>query len=327
MVRSPALKIFLVYFIVAFMVLLGAYSFPRESALSEAVPVLLSVGLLVPLYIWHRSYAEEDKLSKEIDGRPRSAVLFWILILFILALAVRIPSVLLLGMTYEKTPLIYLLILTIVVIERTNVSVFGFRSEKIGLSLLKGATFYLVLGGSMLSIEYLLIYALTDQAIWVSFSILPFLFAMPFQTLCVGMSEEGFFRGYIQTHLEKVSTFRRAILAQAFLFGLWHFVWNISPFNLLGMGIYVTTSCIWGSLAGYFYGKSRSLISVIFTHGLWNSVIIGMLTNEAALSALERMPLLSQIAVHLLPHIIGGMFTFVFIKYLPAGIYQPVRSD
>ncbi len=273
--------------------------------------------MLIPIYIWHKNYAEEEKLSKEIKGRAKSAVVFWISILFILALAVRIPSVLLLGMPYEKTPLIYLLILTIVVIERTNVSVFGFESEKIGLSLVRGATFYLVLGGSMLSIEYLLIYVFTGQAMVVSFDVLSFLLAMPFQTLCVGISEEGFFRGYIQTHLEKLSTFKRAILAQALLFGLWHFVWNVSPFNPLGMAIYVATSCLWGLLVGYFYGKSRSLVPVVFTHGLWNSVIHAMLTNEEAISALERMPILSQISVEFLPYMIAGMFTFVFIKCLP----------
>ena len=300
------------------MVLLSAYSFHGESALSEAIPVLLSLVLLIPIYIWLGNYTREERLHKEIKGRAKSSVVFWILILFILVLAVRLLSVLSLGMPYEKTPLIYLVILTIVVIERTDVSVFGFESEKIGRSLVKGAIFYLVLGGSILSIEYLLIFAFTGQAMVVAFDILSFLLAMPFQTLCVGISEEGFFRGYIQTHLEKLFTFRKAILAQALLFGLWHFVWNLSPFNPLNMAIYVAASCFWGLLVGYFYGKSRSLVPVVLTHGLWNSVIHGMSTNEAALSALERMPLLSQLAVEFLPYIIGGTCTFVFIKCLPA---------
>ncbi|UCE44138.1 MAG: CPBP family intramembrane metalloprotease, partial [Candidatus Bathyarchaeota archaeon] len=216
-----ALRAFLTYFIVVLIVFLSAYGFPRESALSEIVPVLLSVALLVPIYIWHRNYAEEEKLSNEISGRAKSSVVFWVFVLFMLALAVRIPSVLLFGMPYEKTPLIYLVILTIVVIERTDVSVFGFKSEKIGFSLLRGATLYLVLGGSTLFIEYLLVYAFTGQSIVGSFSLGYFLLAMPFQTLCVGISEEGFFRGYIQTHLERISTFRKAILAQALLFGVW----------------------------------------------------------------------------------------------------------
>lgn len=318
MAGSPTLKTFLTYFIVALIVFLSAYSFPQENALSDAVPVLLSITLLIPIYIWHRNYTSEEKLSKEINGREKTAIVFRIFTLFILALAVRIPSVLLFGMPYEKTPLIYLLILTIVVIEKTDVSAFGFKSQNIGTSLLKGAIGYLVFGGSLLSIQYLLIYAFTGQAEVESFNFLVFLSAIPFHTLCVGISEEGFFRGYMQTHLEKLYTFRKAILVQALLFGVWHFVWNISPFNPLDMAIYVATTCFWGLLVGYFYGKFRSLVSVVFIHGLWNSVIQGMLTNEAALNALERTPILNQISVMFLPYVISGMLAFVFIKCLPA---------
>lgn len=315
--RSPALKTILAYFIVALIVFLCACSFPQENAHAslEVVPIRLSIILLVPLYVWYRRYTSKEKLSKEVDGRKKTAIVFRILILFVLAMAVRIPSVLLYGMPYEKTPLIFLIILTIVLIEKTDVSAFGFKPKNIGTSLLKGATLYLVFGGSTLLIEYLLIHAFTGQAIARSFDILAFLSAMPFHTLCVGISEEGFFRGYMQTHLEKRYAFRKAILIQALAFGVWHFVWNISPFNPLDMAVYVITTCFWGLLVGYFYGKSRNLVPLFLTHGLWNSVIAGILTNEVALDALERTPFLNQISVAFLPYIISGMLTFVLIKY------------
>ena len=316
MIRRPHLRALLTYIAVSLIILLGARVLPSESALSEAVPVLLSILLLVPLCIWYKTYASKKSLSKEVNGRAKSAVLLWIFVLFIGAMAVRIPSVLLFGRPYEKTPLIYLLILTIAVTEKTDVSVFGFESEKIGVSLLKGAILYVVLGGSALAIESLLVHVFTGQAIMRSFDAVSILFAMPFQTLCVGISEEGFFRGYVQTHLEKILTFRRALLGQALLFGVWHFVWSLSPFDPLSMVIYIATSCMWGLAVGYFYGKFRSLVPVVFTHGLWNSVISGMMTNEAAYSALGGMPFLNQISVALLPSLASGMLTTLFIKCL-----------
>jgi len=315
--RNPALKTILAYFIVALIVFLCAYSFPQENAHAslEVVPISLSIILLVPLYVWYRRYTNKEKLSKEADGRTKTAIVFRILILFVLAMTIRIPSVLLFGMPYEKTPLIFLVILTIVLIEKTDVSAFGFKRQNIGTSLLKGATLYLVFGGSTLLIECLLIHAFTGQAIVGSFDILAFLSVMPFHTLCVGISEEGFFRGYMQTHLEKRYAFRKAILIQALAFGVWHFVWNVSPFNPLDMAVYIITTCFWGLLVGYFYGKSRNLVPLFLTHGLWNSVIAGILTNETALDALERTPFLNQISVAFLPYIISGMLTFVLIKY------------
>jgi len=67
-------------------------------------------------------------------------------------------------------------------------------------------------------------------------------------------------------------------------------------------------------LAGY-YGKSRNLVPLFLTHGLWNSVIAGILTNEAALDALGRTTFLNHISVAFFPYLISGMLTFVLIKY------------
>jgi membrane protease YdiL (CAAX protease family) len=317
LVSGSALKTALTYFTVALIVFLSAYGFPQEGANAslEVIPIRLSIILLVPLYVWYKRYTSRAKLSKEVNGRTKTTIVFWILIIFALAMAVRIPSVILFDMPYEKTPLIFLVILTIVLLEKTDASAFGFKLQNIGTSLLKGAALYLVFGGSMLLSEYLLIQGFTGQPIVISFDTLAFLSAIPFHTLCVGISEEGFFRGYMQTHLEKHYTFRKAILIQALAFGVWHFVWNISPFNPLDMAVYIATTCFWGLLVGYFYGKSRNLIPLFLTHGLWNSAIAGLLTNKAAQDALERTSIPNQISVAFLPYIISGILTFALIKY------------
>jgi hypothetical protein len=198
-----------IYLAVAFIILLSGYIIPGEST----IPIFISLLSLIPLYLWKKNYPTE-KFPKEVNGRGKSAVLFWVLALFILALLVRIPSVLLFNMPYEKAPLIYLLTLTIIVIEKTDVSAFGFKTQKMGKAIFYGIAFYLILGGMASFILYLLIYLFTNQMPVSSYDISPFLLSIPFQTLLVGISEEGLFRGYVQTHLKKFYLYK-AIFIQA----------------------------------------------------------------------------------------------------------------
>jgi membrane protease YdiL (CAAX protease family) len=275
----------------------------------------MSLLLLIPIYIWHKSYSEKEELSKEVNGRDKRKMLLWIFILFILALSIRLPSALLFGMPYEKTALIYLIVLTIVIIEKTNISAFGFKTENIQKSLLYGFAFFTVFGGVLIISSSLLVFAFTNQMSIASYSIAIFFFAMPFQTLCVGISEEGLFRGYMQTHLRKFYTIGMTIFIQATFFGMWHFVWNLSPFDPIGMAQYIATTFLIGLLFGYFYSKSKNLVPLIFAHGLYNSFIEGIIENEAALNALQTIPVASQILTLLLPYAISAIAMFLFVKY------------
>lgn len=214
--------------------LLSQWIFTGESY----IPLFLSMFSLIPLYLWQTSYKQKAKLSEEINGRPQGTVVFLAFSLFLLALLVRIPSVLLFNMPHEKAPLIYLLILTIILIEGKNVSVFGFKKQKMVKALFYGAVFYMIFGGTSIFLQCLLMYIITNQAP-ASFAVSAFILSMPFQTLLVGISEEGLFRGYIQTHLQKFYAYK-AVLIQAILFGFWHFVWNLSPFDPYGMALYIT---------------------------------------------------------------------------------------
>ncbi|MGQ9530601.1 MAG: CPBP family intramembrane glutamic endopeptidase [Candidatus Bathycorpusculaceae bacterium] len=310
MAREKIATVILAYFAVALVVLLSGYlTFP----LGSLVPIFISLLFLIPLYLWKKNYQKRLELSKEVNG-GEGKVLLWIFALFILALSVRIPSVLIFNMPYEKLPLIYLLTLTIIVIERTDVSAFGFKTQNIGKAILYGIAFYLICGGLSLFNFYLLIYVFTNQMPILSYEILPFLLSMPFQTLLVGVSEEGLFRGYIQTHLQKFYV-SKAIFLQAILFGIWHFVWNLSPFNLWSMAQYITITFLIGLIFGYFYSKAKNLAPLILTHGLWNSVPSGIVMSKAALDLLEQASILNQILLWVLPYAIAVTVAFFFIKY------------
>jgi len=142
-----------------------------------------------------------------------------------------------------------------------------------------------------------------------------FLLAMPFMTLCVGISEEGFFRGYMQTHFQKLYSPATAILIQAVFFGVWHFVWNLNPFDPFGMAMYVATTFFIGLIFGYFYSKARNLVPLILTHGLWNSVLSGV-SESAEYEIVGAMPLINQIIVSFLPYMMSTVFAIFFIRYV-----------
>jgi membrane protease YdiL (CAAX protease family) len=303
------------YFCIAAIILVGAYLYQPQNGAVGSFPIVLSILLLIPLYVWYRGYHKKTELSKEIKARKESIVLCGIFSLFILALSVRVPSVLLFNAPYEKTPVILLTVLTIVIVEKTDLSAFGFTIKKFGTALFYGLAFFVLLNALTLAITYSLIFMLTNQMAFQSYNYVPFLLAMPFMTFCVGISEEGLFRGYMQTHLEKICTPRKAILIQALLFGFWHFVWDLSPFNPVRMSLYIATTFLVGLLFGYFYHKTGSLTPLVFAHGLWDSVPQGIIDNPSALNVLRTIHPMSEMLVFYMPYLLTAILTFFSLKY------------
>lgn len=308
-------NVILAYYVVAETILLVGYLFPAPAESAIYIPILLSLLLLIPLYAWQKNYRRKTELSEEVVEKDKRKTVYWILVLLALALSVRIPSVLTLGEPYEKTPLICLLLLTMLVIEKTSPSAFGFKTENLGKALLYGLMFFAVLDGLALAIQYSLVYGFTGQVPIQSFDIQSSLLTLPFMTLCVGISEEGLFRGYIQTHLEKLSNPKIAIFVQAVLFGSWHFVWNLYPFDPIGMIQYVTTTFLLGLLFGYFYSRTRNLVPVVLAHGLWNSIPQWIMENPQVMSRFSQFSDSIQTVVWVLPFILSGIVTFLFVKY------------
>jgi membrane protease YdiL (CAAX protease family) len=208
-------------------------------------------------------------------------------------------------------------------IEGTRLSAFGFKTQKLGKSLLYGLGFFAILAGANQLIYGLLVQLFTGQTAFQSYDLIPALLTMPFMTLCVGISEEGLFRGYMQTHLQKITNLKMAILFQAILFGAWHFVWNLSPFNPAAMTEYVVTTFIAGLLFGYFYSKTGNLVPLIFAHGLWNSAQMGLTISGSATNAIQAAPPLIQMLTWILPYVTPLALTILFIKYF----VRKIRSD
>ena len=147
MVRTSVVKVLLVYLVVSSFILVSAHFLGTGDEYLTSIPVFISFFLILLIYVWFRFLCDKDGLSKKIDGKEKRSVIFWSFALFFLALSVRVPSVLLFGVPYEKAPLIYLLVLTVIVIEEIDVSVFGFKIENMGKSLFYGLLFLLILVG------------------------------------------------------------------------------------------------------------------------------------------------------------------------------------
>ncbi len=305
-----------IYCLIALAIMTSGYFFPAENDLVIYFPIALSILTLIPVYVWQRSYRRKTELSKELIGKDKDRVIFWVFALFTLAMSIRIPSVLLFSQPYEKTPLIYLLILTMLLLEKTDLTVFGFKTKNLGKSLLYGFTFFVLLNASASTIRYVSIYTFTNQMPVQSFDLVSMALSMPFMTFCVGVSEEGLFRGYMQTHLQRFFSSKQSILIQAVLFGVWHFVWNLSPFNPLGMAQYMATTFFIGLVFGYFYFKTKNLAPLIFAHGLWDSVTPSIMQSGAANNFISALGLPSQVIMSLLPFALSALITVIFIKYL-----------
>jgi hypothetical protein len=241
-------------------------------------PAVTSLVLLIPLFLWYRQYKQLGQLSSK---QKTDKYLVWMKVftLFLLAMAVRIPFVLRLGMAFEKTAVVYLVVLTVAFVEKNSLSVYGFKTEHFTRSLLIGLAYYLIFGLVLFTTFFGLTYAFTGQMVIVAYDLFPSLFVFPFMTFCVGVSEEGLFRGYMQTHLERVFTKRKALLIQALLFGVWHFVWHISPFDIVGTTVHVSSTFIFGLIFGEFYKESGNLIPLMLAHGLVDTIGYGAVFN------------------------------------------------
>jgi membrane protease YdiL (CAAX protease family) len=291
------------------------------------IPATVSLVLLVPLYLWYRNHRQRTALSAQIREQGKQAILLAVLLLFAVALLIRIPSVLLLNMAYEKTPVIFLVVLTMVLVEGTKLSVFGFQTRKFDRALLLGLIYYSIYEVSFSAVGGVLVYASTGQSAIGGYDPTPFVLTMPFMTFCVGISEEGLFRGYMQTHLNQVYSGRKANLIQAALFGLWHFVWHVRPLDAPGMLFHILYTFLIGLLFGYFYNKSHSLIPLILAHGLIDSVTQGVILNEGALGLLQTSPLVTQLAIQLIPVAVSITATFAVTRLLISKVLGNTQSD
>jgi len=141
---------------------------------------------------------------------------------------------------------------------------------------------------------------------------------MTFMTFSVGIGEEGLFRGFMQSLLQKFYSVRFAIFVQSLLFGVWHFVWHVSPLDVFGMLMHILSSFVIGVLFGYFYSIAENLTPLILVHGLVDSFPSGYkFANLENLSAGEAFMIWG------LPYILSITLMFILTRKLAEWMKKP----
>ncbi len=276
------ISVVLVYFVVAAMI----YASTLQNSLF--LPLLFSAALLLPLFLWY--YEVSDSLSFILRVKKR---LVWVEVfaLFSLALAVRLPfSALFSQLPLEKASLPYLVILTIVLIKGNSLGSYGLKTRGLAKSLLVGLAYFLAYGLPFFATIFGLAFMFSGQLALSGYNAYPALIYLPFMILCVGLGEEGLFRGFIQTRLARATNRNTALLVQALLFGIWQLtgLFFVFPLNVMGMTFFVFQTFALGLLFGLFYKISGNLISLVLTSGLINTVLL--LTNPFAIYAADPFP-------------------------------------
>ena len=134
---------------------------------------------------------------------------------------------------------------------------------------------------------------------------------MTFMTFSVGIGEEGLFRGFMQSLLQKFYSVRFAIFVQSLLFGVWHFVWHISPLDVFGMLMHILSSFVIGVLFGYFYSIAENLTPLILVHGLIDSFPSGY-----KFASLENLSASEAFMIWGLPYILSITLMFILTRKL-----------
>lgn len=223
-------------------------------------------SLVVILFFWRYQQGKQFRMPQFGEWSGKQALSLSIL-LFLITLTIRFPSVLLYGIPLEKTVLFLLAYLMIIVVEGWSPQFFGFTLVNWKRQLLLSFALFcisLFVFGTSLWMGVLFLgwrfhfYPLTF------FSSLPFM-------LTVGLGEEALFRGYMQTKVKTIGRKKAIFLVSFLLFGLWHVVWHVTPLHLGALIFRVLMTGAIGVMFGIVYDHTESLLGIIIAHGVWDA--------------------------------------------------------
>ncbi|MFX1449792.1 MAG: lysostaphin resistance A-like protein [Promethearchaeota archaeon] len=249
------------------------------------LPTLLSFILLIPLYFW--VYHRPHEGLKSYQSEDIKSIMKVFLLIFSIIMVFRTIILLRYGLPYEKTPMIFFIGLQIIFVECYYLKNFGFHMNKIWKNILFTFILLLIVGillvGIFGSIIFgLLLFGMIDLNLlfqtpisinWYGIA------SFPFQLICVGVSEELFFRGYLYTKLRSSNlSYIRSILLSSIFFGLFHICWYISPTSPWFISdfeqifYHVGYTFIFGVMMCIIFERTRSLVAPLIIHGLANSL-------------------------------------------------------
>lgn len=262
----------------------GSAEYPRF----YIMPIVISLILFIILIIYIKHYSSKKELHR-IEEPPTYNRTLW---LFIIYLAViwfpRQFMIWKFFITFEKIPILYLIVTQIVLVDGFLLSEFGLTKQFLIKGILLGCFIAFIDISIMTIISILLALSLEGAPVLLNielFELTQFI-TFPWQLLAVGISEELFFRGYFFTKFRKSGkNFWHSAILTSFLFTIFHIPWLISidfTFNTdLPYIIWrVINTFPFGLICCVLYEKTKSLTASIVYHGFSNSlttfIIIGI---------------------------------------------------
>ena len=261
----------------------GSTEYPRF----YVMPIVYSLIFLIIL-IFLLKYIKSKKELVEIPSEI-SYNNIWILFIAYLAI-IWFPRQFMIWkfqITFEKIPLLYLIITQIVLLEGIFLTEFGLKRDQLIKNIILGCLIALIDISIMTMFNILIPVIIQGSTVLSSLELFDTrqFITFPWQLIAVGISEELFFRGYFFTKFRKSGkSFWHSAVITSLVFLIFHIPWLISIDFTLHLYIpYVIWRVVntfpFGLICCALYEKTTSLTAPIIYHGFNNSLTTFIVIN------------------------------------------------
>lgn len=265
----------------------GSSEYPRF----YIMPIIFSIAFLVILIFFIRYQKKKitlQNLESPVNYNPT------LILLAIYLGVIWIPRQFMIWkffITFEKIPLLYLIVTQIILVEGLVLSDFGLKKQDLLKNALLGCTIAFLDISIMTVINLIVPLILEGTTVFANLNIFEIsqFITFPWQLIAVGISEELFFRGYFFTKFRKAGkSFWHSAIVTSLFFTLFHVPWLINSDLTFNTDIaYIIWRVIntfpFGIVCCVLYEKTKSLVAPIVYHGFSNSltsfILIQGITN------------------------------------------------
>lgn len=239
-------------------------------AVPGMVKILFVYALLAAFLLSVRQRLGRGPLTAALGPyRGDPATILWLTTAgyFLLIMAVRLPIYASVQQIWEKTPIIVLVLSSVLLWEHCRPADFGLQADNWKRQAATGAVLFAVawigVAVGFLAREIAFI-GLPQPVLSASLASVAFNFLM----FSYGnFAEELFFRGYVQTKFRRRFGAATAIVLQAVMFSLYHVNYRIFPaFDLPGLILYLWFTFTFGIVMGIIVERTRGLIAPTIVH-------------------------------------------------------------
>lgn len=261
----------------------GSAEYPRF----YIMPIIFSLIFLI-LLIFLLKFIKSKKELTTLSSDVNYLNTFYLFIIYLLI--IWFPRQFMIwkfGVTFEKIPILYLIITQIVLLEGLLLTEFGLKREYLLKNILLGCFIALITISIMTVINLVIPIAVEGSGVLSNIELFEMsqFITFPWQLIAVGISEELFFRGYFFTKFRKAGkSFWHSAIVSSAVFMIFHIPWLISIECTVNLDLpyliwRVVNTFPLGLICCVLYEKTNSLTAPIVYHGFSNSLSTFLLIN------------------------------------------------